>query len=101
MRDKVFRRDVLWRAWVMVSRNQGAPGIGKITLADVEQYGVTRLLDELATELREGRYRPLPMRRVCLPKPGTIEQVRYRFPLCGTGSCRRRAVGARSGSHRR
>ena len=50
--------------------NNGAPGIDKITLAAVEEYGVTRLLDELASELREGRYRPLPARRVFIPKPG-------------------------------
>ena len=80
LRDKVFRRDVLWRAWVMVHRNQGAPGIDKITLADVEQYGVTRLLDELAAELREGRYRPLPTRRVFIPKPGTTEQRPLSIP---------------------
>ena len=52
--DKVFRRDVLWRAWVSVFRNGGAPGIDKTTLADVQEYGVTRLLDELATELKNG-----------------------------------------------
>ena len=62
--DKVFRREVLWRAWGMEARNQGAPGIDNITVADVEQYGVTRMLDESAAELREGRYRPLPTRRV-------------------------------------
>jgi hypothetical protein len=39
LRDKVFRRDVLRRAWVGVHRNEGAPGIDKITLADVKQYG--------------------------------------------------------------
>ena len=58
--DKVFRRDILWRAWVMVRQNNGAPGIDKVTLAQVEEYGATRLLGELASELREGRYRPLP-----------------------------------------
>ena len=80
LRDKVYRRDVLWRAWVMVHRNGGAPGIDKTTLADVEQYGVTRLLDELAAELREGRYRPLPTRRVFIPKPGTTEQRPLSIP---------------------
>jgi RNA-directed DNA polymerase len=70
--DKVRRRDVLWRAWVAVRRNDGAPGIDKITLAGVEEYGVTRLLDELAAELKEGRYRPLPARRVYIPKPGAL-----------------------------
>ena len=54
LRDKVFRRDVLWRAWVAVRRNDGAPGIDKTTLAEVEEYGVARLLDELA-ERTEGR----------------------------------------------
>jgi RNA-directed DNA polymerase len=69
--DKVFRRDVLWRAWVAVRRNNGAPGIDKTTLVDVEEYGVVRLLDELAADLREGRYRPLPARRVFIPKPAS------------------------------
>ena len=55
LQDKVYREDVLWRAWVAVRRNNGAPGIDKTTLADVEEYGVTRLLGELASELREGR----------------------------------------------
>jgi RNA-directed DNA polymerase len=68
--DKVCRRDVLRRAWAVVRANNGAPGIDKITLAQVEEYGVTRLLGELASELREGRYRPLPARRVLIPKPG-------------------------------
>ena len=78
--DKVLRRDVLWRAWVMVRSNNGAPGIDKTTLAAVEEYGVARLLDELASELREGRYRPLPARRVFIPKPGTTEQRPLSIP---------------------
>jgi RNA-directed DNA polymerase len=40
LHDKIIRRDVLWRAWVMVRRNDGAPGIDKITLAAVEEYGL-------------------------------------------------------------
>src|SRR5689334_6327349 len=67
LRDKVFRRDVLWRAWVAVHRNDGAPGIDNTTLADVKQDGVTRLLEELATELKDGSYRPLASRRVFIP----------------------------------
>jgi group II intron reverse transcriptase/maturase len=78
--DKILRRDVLWRAWVAVRRNDGAPGIDRTTLAAVEEYGVTRLLDEVAAELREGRYRPLPARRVFIPKPGTSEQRPLSIP---------------------
>jgi RNA-directed DNA polymerase len=74
--DKVRRRDVLWRAWVMVRSSNGAPGTGKITLAAVGEYGVTRLLDELASELEEGRYRPMPARRVYIPKPGVRGEQR-------------------------
>src|ERR1041384_5841853 len=53
--DKVYRRDVLERAWELVLANRGAAGIDKQTIADVEQHGVERLLDELAADLREGR----------------------------------------------
>ena len=80
LRDKVFRRDVLWRAWVAVRRNNGAPGIDRATLDQVEQYGVARLLDELASELRDGSWRPLPARRVFIPKPGTSEQRPLSIP---------------------
>jgi RNA-directed DNA polymerase len=76
LHDKIRRRDVLWRAWAAVRSNNGAPGIDKITLAAVEEYGVTRLLDELAAELEEGRYRPLPARRVYIPKPGARDEKR-------------------------
>src|SRR5207245_9464993 len=71
--DKVSRRDVLERAWELVRAKKGAAGIDQQTIADVEQYGIAKLLDELATDLREGRWRPLPARRVFIPKPGREE----------------------------
>ena len=80
LRDKVYRRDVLWRAWVAVRRNAGAPGIDATTLADVEEYGVERLLEELAEDLRTGQWRPLPCRRVLIPKPGTRERRPLSIP---------------------
>jgi group II intron reverse transcriptase/maturase len=78
--DKVYRRDVLQRAWVQVRRNSGAAGIDRKTIADVEQYGVSRLLDELATDLKDGAWRPLPARRVFIPKPGGREQRPLSIP---------------------
>jgi group II intron reverse transcriptase/maturase len=78
--DKVHRRDVLDRAWEQVRRNRGAAGIDHVSLADVEEYGVTRLLGELEAELREGRYRPLPARRVFIPKPGSDEKRPLSIP---------------------
>jgi RNA-directed DNA polymerase len=71
--DKVHRRDVLERGWELVRANWGAAGIDKQTIADVEEYGVDRLLDELGADLREGRWRPFPARRVFIPKPGREE----------------------------
>jgi retron-type reverse transcriptase len=78
--DKVLRRDVLWRAWVAVRRNNGAPGIDHTTLADVEEYGVARFLDELAADLRDGSYRPLPARRVFI-----VRRVAPRRIPCSAG----------------
>ena len=78
--DKVYRSDVLERAWEGVRRNRGAAGIDRITLADVEEYGIDRLLGELAADLKQRRYRPLPARRVFIPKPGSGEQRPLSIP---------------------
>ncbi len=80
LRDKIFRRDVLWRAWVNVRRNDGAAGIDRITLAMVEEHGVTRLLEQLAADLKDGTYSPLAARRVFIPKPGSSERRPLSIP---------------------
>jgi hypothetical protein len=87
--DKVHRRDVLERAWELVRANKGAAGIDRQTIAAVEQYGVSRLLDELAADLRGGRWRPLPARRVFIEKPGREELRPLSIP-----AVRDRVVGA-------
>lgn len=74
--DKVYRREVLAEAWQRVRRNHGSAGVDGQTIADVEAYGVEQLLTELATALREKRYRPRPVRRVYIPKPGKRHQQR-------------------------
>jgi group II intron reverse transcriptase/maturase len=66
--DKVVRADVLARAWREVKTNAGAAGVDEQTIADIERSGVEAFLTELATELREGGYRPQPVRRVHIPK---------------------------------
>jgi RNA-directed DNA polymerase len=76
LHDKVQRRDVLERAWESVRANHGAAGIDQITIADVEEYGIAKLLDELAADLKDGRWRPLPARRVFIPKPGRPTEQR-------------------------
>ena len=68
--DRVTRPDVLRRAWEQVRRNRGAAGIDGETLQAIEAYGVERMLVELRELLMAGRYRPQPVRRVYIPKPG-------------------------------
>ena len=77
LRDRVFRRDVRWRGRVAVRANNGAPGIDKTTVDQIEgEYGALRLAGELAAGLREGRYRPLPARGVMIPEPGLKDDYR-------------------------
>jgi len=78
--DKIYRRDVLEGAWEQVRRNRGAGGIDGVTIQAVEQYGVTRLLDELEQDLRQGTLRFQPAKRVYIPKPGTNEQRPLAIP---------------------
>jgi RNA-directed DNA polymerase len=66
--DQVWRGDVLREAWRRVRQNRGAAGIDGQSIRDVEQYGVERFLEELASELRAGKYRPSLVRRRYIPK---------------------------------
>jgi RNA-directed DNA polymerase len=66
--DKVSRADILARAWQAVKANAGAAGVDGQTIEAIERSGVEVFLGELATELRAGRYRPRPVRRVQIPK---------------------------------
>jgi len=89
--DKVYRRDVLEWAWELVRANKGAAGIDRQTIADVEQYGIAKLLDELAADLRDGSYRPWPARRVFIPSLAAASGGRCRSLGFVIASCRRRS----------
>lgn len=66
--DKVTRYDILQEAWRRVKANRGAGGIDQISLKDVEEYGVFRMLVEVKESLEQGNYHPSPVRRVYIPK---------------------------------
>jgi RNA-directed DNA polymerase len=67
--DRIFRSDILWRAWEEVRRNGGSAGIDGITIEDVERGGVEEFLERIAQELKAKVYRPKPVLRVYIPKP--------------------------------
>jgi RNA-directed DNA polymerase len=67
--DKVYREDVLAFAYHCCRANGGAAGVDNQSFEDIEAYGVERWLGELAQELKSRTYRPLPVRRVYIPKP--------------------------------
>src|SRR5208282_3272172 len=72
--DKVYRQDVLAFAYQCCKANGGAAGVDSQTFENIEAYGLERWLDELAQELKSRTYRPLPVRRVYIPKPDGTQQ---------------------------
>ena len=67
--DRIFRLDILWRAWKEVRENMGSAGIDNITFEMVEEYGVEEYLLDIQEDLQNKKYRPKPVKRVYIPKP--------------------------------
>ena len=58
---------LVFEAWRAVRRNRGAAGIDKVSIRMFEQ-NLDANLDRLMRELKQGLFRPLPARRVYIPK---------------------------------
>ena len=71
--DKVEAYRTLWSAFEDVKANEGAAGVDHQT---VEMFDERREdeLKQLSWELSTGKYRPKPVRRVWIPKPGSAEK---------------------------
>lgn len=67
--DRIFRLDILWRAWKEVRENKGSAGIDGITFEMIEGYGVEEYLLDIQEDLQNEKYRPKPVKRVYIPKP--------------------------------
>lgn len=72
--DKIHRWDVLTEALKQAKMNKGAAGVDGQTFEKVAEYGEERWLRDLQRELQERTYRPQPVRRVLIPKPGGGER---------------------------
>ena len=70
--DKVYRTDILAHAYALSKQKGGAPGVDGVTFADIEAAGVEPWLAAVQEALRTETYRPQPVRRVLIPKPGGI-----------------------------
>lgn len=65
--DKVFALPNLTRAWHAVAKNDGAAGIDRTTIRQFSHNVEAKLL-QLSQDLRGKTYRPIPVRRVFIPK---------------------------------
>jgi RNA-directed DNA polymerase len=65
--DKVSRLETLALGWAQVEKNAGAAGVDRMSVERFAQ-AQNHYLAELAHGLRDGSYRPQPVRRVYIPK---------------------------------
>ena len=66
--EKVLSKDNLNEAYKQVIRNKGASGIDKMTCEEVKDYLKVNG-DKLINRILNREYKPLPVRRVEIPKP--------------------------------
>jgi RNA-directed DNA polymerase len=71
--DKVYRLSNLKAAWKRVEANKGGGGVDKMSVATFAKDAEARL-EKLSEALRTGTYKPLPVRRTYIPKPGSRER---------------------------
>jgi RNA-directed DNA polymerase len=72
--DKIYRPDILEHAYALARENDGAPGVDGVTFESIEAAGSQAWLAALGEDLASRTYRPLPVRRVTIPKPGGGER---------------------------
>jgi RNA-directed DNA polymerase len=72
--DKIYREDILRHAYALARANAGAPGVDGVSFEAVEAAGLEEWLAGIRKDLVERTYRPRPVRRVMIPKPGGGER---------------------------
>jgi RNA-directed DNA polymerase len=72
--DKICREDILHHAYALARANAGAPGVAGVNFKPIDALGVEAWLAGLREQLVSKTYRPDPVRRVMIPKPGGGER---------------------------
>ena len=72
--DKICREDILRHAYDLARANRGASGVDGVTFTAIEAAGVEDWLGGLRKDVVAKTYRPGPVRRVMIPKPGGGER---------------------------
>ena len=72
--DKIHREDLLRHAYALARANGGAPGVDGVSFATIEAAGLEEWLAAIRKDLGAKTYRPAPVRRVMIPKPGGGER---------------------------
>ena len=72
--DKMYREDILLRAWTLARANDGSSGVDGESFEDIETRGVMGWLNGLRKDLHDKTYEPQPVRRVMIEKPGGGER---------------------------
>jgi len=72
--DKVYRRDILDRAWSQVKANGGVAGVDNENIQDIREKDEEQVITEIQQILGEGRYQPRKVKRVYIPKPDGRER---------------------------
>src|ERR687898_19630 len=72
--DKICRDDILEHAYALARSNGGAPGVDGVSFAAIEAAGLEEWLAGIRKDLAARTYRPAPVRRVMIPKPGGGER---------------------------
>ena len=71
--EKVLAAENLRRAWMRVKANRGAPGVDGMPIEDFPKFAREQW-PTIRERLSDGSYRPQPVRRVLIPKPGGGER---------------------------
>lgn len=71
--EMILSKENMEKAIKSVKNNKGAPGVDKMTVNEIDDY-FNKHMDEIKTNIMSKKYKPLPVRRVYIPKPNGKER---------------------------